>query len=420
MASEDNTVRCTEDFDAMLNISIWNSLGFFFMGFFIPIIARFNMSASGIEIGLLVSSQVIGRMLSSFLIGIITDRTESRKILILIGSFGRAISYFMIFASIITNDLISLWYGNFVLGFCAGIFWVPFDTLIAEKSNKNHRSYAYGKKNSNNTKGQIIGALIGFSIFVFMSYLTNESVLLYLIIPFYGIANIYAGIRFFRNVDDSIKFSSDLSVEQVPNLKRQDNRPFLIGVIFLMCVTLMASINGTLAKPFLNIYLLENIESDFFFASMAYLPGGIVAAFLAPKLGTLIDKARPLIGITITSILGAIITWFLVNTSNLWVFAILLLFDITINTAAGLIFQNLMSRITFEHRGKIMGVSSFFASFGNVIGPILGGFVWDLTGPKSPFIISIFVELLLIPLYLGVVYLLIPNLAESYDKNKGS
>ena len=47
---------------------------------------------------------------------------------------------------------------------------------------------------------------------------------------------------------------------------------------------------------------------------------------------------------------------------------------------------------------------------------ILGGFVWDISGPKAPFIVSIYVELCLIPLYLIVIYLLLPHVAEAYDK----
>lgn len=82
---------------------------------------------------------------------------------------------------------------------------------------------------------------------------------------------------------------------------------------------------------------------------------------------------------------------------------------------ASLIFQNLVSRITVEHRGKILGTGEFFTFLGSVIGPILGGIVWDFIGPKFPFVISIFVELSLIPLYLIVVYYLIPHLAETYS-----
>ena len=65
-----------------------------------------------------------------------------------------------------------------------------------------------------------------------------------------------------------------------------------------------------------------------------------------------------------------------------------------------------------------MGLSSFFTSLGSAIGPILGGYVWDNFGPKAPFIISIFVELCLIPLFWVVAFLLIPHVAESFDKKE--
>jgi len=44
----------------------------------------------------------------------------------------------------------------------AGVFWVPFNTFIAEKSNKDNRSQAFGKRDSANAIGQIIGSLFGF------------------------------------------------------------------------------------------------------------------------------------------------------------------------------------------------------------------------------------------------------------------
>ncbi|TKJ19973.1 MAG: hypothetical protein CEE43_13930 [Promethearchaeota archaeon Loki_b32] len=142
---------------------------------------------------------------------------------------------------------------------------------------------------------------------------------------------------------------------------------------------------------------------------------GILATLFAPKLGAIVDKLRPSIGITIVSFLGALVTWLLINSGNIWIFAALSLVDMTIMITASLIFQNLVSRITVEHRGKILGTGEFFTFLGSVIGPILGGIVWDFIGPKFPFVISIFVELSLIPLYLVVVYYLIPHLAETYS-----
>ena len=192
----------------------------------------------------------------------------------------------------------------------------------------------------------------------------------------------------------------------------------IFGAFFLIMILFLGSINGTIARPYLNIYIIENIQSNVNLVGWAYLPTGLLATLLAPRLGVIVDKLHPLIGITITSCLGALVTWLLINSANLLIFSILLLFDLAIVMSAGLIFQNLLSRISSEHRGKIFGVGDFFIFLGSVIGPILGGIVWDLISPQFPFIISIFVELSLIPLYLAAVYLLLPNVSEGYAISK--
>ena len=84
--------RFTSDYNQMLTIIILNSLGFFFLGFWISIIAKESMGASFFQIGMVFVANVIGRMLSGLYIGFIADRIKSRTSLVLIGSFGRAIS----------------------------------------------------------------------------------------------------------------------------------------------------------------------------------------------------------------------------------------------------------------------------------------------------------------------------------------
>ncbi|TFG24448.1 MAG: MFS transporter [Promethearchaeota archaeon] len=410
--------RFTPDFNDMLKIIILNSLGFFFIGFLIPILARQNMNASGFQVSLLISLQVLGRTLSGVTSGYFTDRLKNRSILILIGSFGRGISYFLIYFSIVINSILTLEIGMFSLGFMAGVFWIPLNTLIAEKSNKENRSQAYGKKNSANAIGQIFGALFGFNLLIIASYFTSSSLILYGSIPIFGIANFIAGIKFFKEIDESIKFEqkNEQSEIEIEYEKETFTKPLVFGIAFLFIVILVSSINSSIAKPFLNIYMIENIESNIQLVTYAYLPAGILATLLAPKVGELIDKLKPAIGITITSSLGALVTWFLINSLNIWIFSILLLFDLMIAIATELILQNLISRISLQHRGKILGIGDFFLASGNVMGPLFGGILWDIIGPKSPFIISIFVELSLIPLYLIVAYILIPNLTENYEK----
>ena len=423
MFSKYNEEKFTPDFNSMIYIAILNSLGFFFLGFLVPVISRQSMNATGLEIGLIVSAMVIGYTISSSFVGIITDRIKSKRFLIFLGSIGRGISYVVFYISIIINSLIGMWVGMFILGFWAGFFWIPFDTLISEKSNKNNRSQAFGKRDSANAIGQVIGGLVGFGILLTVGIFTDNPYLLYSAILIFGISNFIAGIMFLRYVDESIKFSNEENSNDPSNDKYDTSifkfpKPMLIGLIILFLVVLLASINGNLAKPFLNIYIIENLSNDLYIVILIYLPAGLLATVLAPKLGEVVDQLEPRIAIVILSLSGALITWFLINTQNLFVFAVLLLLDLTIAISAGLLFRNLLSRITIEHRGKILGICSVFMNMGSIIGPILGGFVWDMYGPKAPFIISIFVELSLIPLYVIVIYLLLPHVAETFDKKE--
>ena len=105
---EQDSTRFTPDFNHMLKIVILNSLGFFFIGFLVPIIARFNMLATAIQISLIVSIQVLGRTISGTITGFLTDRVKSRRKLVFIGSIGRGVSYFIIYTAIILNSIILL------------------------------------------------------------------------------------------------------------------------------------------------------------------------------------------------------------------------------------------------------------------------------------------------------------------------
>jgi len=138
----------TEDFNFMVNIVILNSSGFFFFNFLIPIVARINMNSSAMEVGIIISLITIGLIGSSTFVGFLSDRTSSKRKLIVIGSFGRATAYIVIYIAIVMNSLVLLGIGTLTLGFLAGFFWIPLDTLVAQKSSKDHRSHAYGKKDS--------------------------------------------------------------------------------------------------------------------------------------------------------------------------------------------------------------------------------------------------------------------------------
>jgi DHA1 family multidrug resistance protein-like MFS transporter len=404
----------------MINIIIFNSLGFFFLDFLIPYVASQELQATGIDMGIIFSVIVVGYMISSPFVGYITDRF-SKKRLVFIGSTGRGIAYFILYIAIITKSLLGIAMGMFSLGFMAGFFWIPLNTLIAEKSRAENRSYAYGRRQSAQGIGTTFGAFIGFGILMnAVETAPNNPFLIYSPLVIFGLANFFAGMVFFTKVDESNKFidsnESQLSLNYNLTQEKKVFSGLVVGLSLLFVVLFLSSTNGSLAKPFLNVYLLETIEDNPTLAALAYAPSGFVSMLLAPKLGEIADRTNPYIGISLASGLGALITLMLISTTNLWIFAFLLIIDFTVVTTGGLILSNFISRVSKSHRGKIFGFQSTFTNFGAIIGPVLGGIVWDLFGSKSPFIVSIIVELTLIPLFIIAIFYLLPYLAESLER----
>ncbi|MHA2249000.1 MAG: MFS transporter [Candidatus Kariarchaeaceae archaeon] len=230
--------------------------------------------------------------------------------------------------------------------------------------------------------------------------------------------NIYGGIKFYLTVDENLVYSSDETVKETDNslgysqFLKSLPKGMLVGFLLILIVMFLGSTNASIAKPFIIVYLTEKIESDPILASMAFIPAGLVSMLLAPYLGKIADRIDAKIVISFAAMSGAITTWFLINTTSLWVFSILLLIDTTIATTSGLLVQSIMSQISIAHRGKVFGLQTFSADLGAVFGPIFGGILWDSYGSRSPFIFSIIVELMLIPFYILAITSLKPHLAK--------
>ncbi|MHA1256191.1 MAG: MFS transporter [Promethearchaeota archaeon] len=431
---DENNIKLTPDFVPMIRIIFWNSIGFFFFSFLIPFVTVQLLGATGIELGMTFAIQTIGGLISAPIVGYLTDRV-SRKLLILIGSFGRATCYILMYLGIVYSSLVVFAIGMFVLGFFAGFFWTPLDTLISEKSNKANRSFAFGKRAGMIGRGNFLGSIISFTIFGLANFFVSENLLLvYSPLLLFAGSNIFGGIRFHLKVDEHLTLDKHIfnlfpsSVEpslvskepviQDTPIKYKNNLAvgFFIGFSVLTMAFMMSSMNSSLAYPFFQVYLIEELKvSNPTLVMLIYFPSQIISLLLAPKLGKIADKINPIIGVIFVSGLGALVTGLIINSTSGLMFGLILLFDSTFAWGGNLILQNVLSRISKIHRGKIFGLAQWLSLFGAVLGPILGGFAWDALGPTAPFVISIFIELSVIPLYAIAIKTLKPYMAEKVD-----
>ncbi len=111
-----NHLHTTKDFRQMIRIIFWNSFGFMFYGFMIPYVSSEYFTVNASIIGILIAAQPFGRLLITPLVGYLTDKI-SKKLLVMIGSFGRTISYTIFYFSIIFRSVVGFGVGIFVQGY---------------------------------------------------------------------------------------------------------------------------------------------------------------------------------------------------------------------------------------------------------------------------------------------------------------
>ena len=428
-SKKDQEELVTPDFKPMLQIIFWNSLGFFFFTFLIPYASLEIMGGTGVELGFTVSSLTFGGLITAPIVGYLTDKISKKK-LVLFGSIGRGISYIIMYFSIIFKSQYGFMFGIFFIGFSVGYFWTPLDALISQKSHKTYRATAFGARGGMIGKGNLVGSLISFTIFgLSYTFIPNITWIVYSPLLLFTFSNFYAGITFFKNTNEDLTYDdyiSSLNNEENPlilsnldednskketNTKNNNSTKLYLGFIIFMIAFMFTSINQTLSYPFLQGYLIENFVQNPILIMAVYFPSEMIAQLLAPKLGVLADKLNTRITIFITGSLGALITLALINSPNAWVFGILLICDTMFAWLGMLILQNFLSRFSTTHRGKIFGLRQWVSLLGGVFGPIIGGYAWIISH-EMPFIISIFVELSLIPLLILALYALKPFVAE--------
>jgi MFS family permease len=441
----------TPDFNSMIRITFWNGLGFIFFMFIKSYVVLFYFGGTGVVFGIIMALQPFARLISMPFIAYLTDHS-SKKRLVLIGSLGRTLAYSILWTSLVINNLTLFGIGTFCQGLLVGFFWPPFFSLISEKSCKENRTQALATGRGKMIGyGFLVGAFISIPIFALVSiFLPDNIPLMYSPILIFAVLNLIAGYRFHVRVDENLTWEkycesiddSNLKIQslmsddvingeeiistveiietQIKNNKRV-NKAFLTGFFALILVILITSIAGTIYSMFISAYLINNLLPDFsenivpIIVMIVYFPAQVLSQLVAPKLGKQFDRLSPTISVIIVNIFKAFMIWLLISAFTSIDFAIILILLYISLESNGYLLQAIMSRVSIKHRGKVFGLHMWVDRLGRVIGPLIGGLLWDNLTQIAPFIVSIFIILCLIPVYVFAVRKLSPYMVEKVE-----
>ncbi|MBA7642736.1 hypothetical protein ES703_50444 [subsurface metagenome] len=433
----------------MIRITFWNGLGFIFFMFIKSYVVIYFFGGSGVVFGVIMALQPFARLISMPLIAYLTDHT-SKKRLVLIGSMGRTLAYSLYWISLVINNLFLFGVGTFCQGLLVGFFWPPFFSLISEKSFKGNRTQALATGRGKMIGyGFLMGAFISIPIFAVVSIFMPDNIpLMYSPLLIFAIINLIAGHRFYLKVDEDLTYEKYRASFQDSNLKlnnvkesrdsnntkaniesgetmgdyhKKPNRIFYIGFTALILAILATSITGTMYSPFITAYLIENLLPGFseriipIIVMIVYFPAQVLSQLVASKLGKLFDRISPSLSVIFIGIFKALMIWLLINAFSPIDFAVVLIFLYISLESNGYLIQALMSRVSIKHRGKIFGLNMWIDRLGRVIGPLIGGILWDTLDYNVPFIISIYIGLCIIPIFIFAIQKLSPYMVEQVD-----
>ena len=168
--------------------------------------------------------------------------------------------------------------------------------------------------------------------------------------------------------------------------------PVMVGLLVLVFVS---QLSGAMLGPFLEVYLLDEFNiSHGSHLALAYVPGGILSLILAPHLGRYGDKMEPRVFLVGASLLSALSTWLILQSTSIWQISVLFLLDASVLMAILLVLTKKLSEI-HANQTMMMSLQGLFTNLGFIIGPLLGGLVWQSQGSHAPIYLSIFIDVFL-------------------------
>jgi MFS family permease len=160
-------------------------------------------------------------------------------------------------------------------------------------------------------------------------------------------------------------------------------------ILRLMVIVLLTSISTAMISPLLMIFLQDKFTTDISDLAKAFLPAAIAYAYLPGYMGGLSDRfgrtplmAIGLVGAGIVSLLMPLMTS-LVMLSGLW------LLEAVGFSAAAPAEGALVADLTGKNvRGTGYGFYTLASGLGLILGPLLGGWLYDAAGHALPFYVN--------------------------------
>lgn len=337
--------------------------------------------------GVFFATMSMGNFIFSPIWGTLSDSKGRVKYLI-IGILGYGISQLGFGYS--TNTIVII-----IFRFLGGAFVTSYLTVIiaylTDITTKETRLKIMAYYSAVYTVGSAFGSLLG-------GIIGNTNYKISFFVQFI-ICLVVSGLIYIMFEETIEKKSEAVKVKlNIFSLKKY-KKTLNINLIFIMIIVIMFYFSATSYNSTINFYIESILELppsfNGLFLSIAGILGFLANVILTPYIGKKYDDRK---SFKIITLILAIVMIIASISSNEVIFFIFIILFVTISSIYVPIQQNIVSKLSKDNHGALMGLQNSSKAAGMVIGSLFAGFVFDF-GSKLPFIASGFM------LFLGFIIL---------------
>ncbi|KKO50727.1 MFS transporter [Paenibacillus sp. DMB20] len=359
------------------------SLPIIFFDVLLPVYTK-ELGFTTFQFTILISVFSIFQLIMRLVLGKVSDKYSRRSIFIS-SLLCFCIAYF-VYA--VATELPTLLLARVIHGMASILLTISLYGMITD--TKSGFAQKLGGFGSNRNLGGLIG--VGLCFYILYRYeLLNGWTILFMV------CGAVAALAFVYTLATS-RASEQQRMIDLPKFILSPEKRKIWFVNMLLC--LFFSMIGVLLIP----YLQAGFDADIEEIAITFLLPMLVSSFSGSFLGKIGDRAGYRKAITISIVISCITISTVVFSPRLSIFAVLWTIFIISHFTSSLSLDAMFFRgISEEHIGDASGKYSIGSYLGGIIGPALGGFVFDTYGPTVPYIIFAVSMALLVPLLLTML-----------------
>jgi MFS transporter, DHA1 family, multidrug resistance protein len=271
-----------------------------------------------------------------------------------------------------------LYLARFVQGIGSSLLWIPAYTMATELSERDW-GRAVGSVDMSSNRGGFFGSFIGFGLMLMVNPFQLAWKISFIV---YGLMTLIASFLTWRGVPET-RTKGGLQLPAGQNYL--DRRP----LFRLMSIVLLTSISSAMISPLLMIFLQDRFTTDVRALATAFIPAAVAYAYLPGTMGGLSDRFGRIPLMTIGLLVSGLVSLLMPLMPSLVMLSGLWLLEAVGFSAASPAQGALVADLTGKNvRGTGYGLYTLASGLGFILGPLLGGWLYDSAGHAVPFYVN--------------------------------